>query len=140
MKVHLIKSGSESLGGYTKIEYKDDLSCLDILSDNECEFILANEVMDSFSVSKIEYVVTSLIKKLRLGGTLVIGGTDIRLFCKNIVNCLMNEKEASDIIEKSKSMTSSNSMYEYVSGLGLHIKTLQIAGVHYEITAIRNKN
>lgn len=140
MKVHLVRAGSESIGGYTKIEYQGDLSCLNVLSDNECEFILANDIMDSFSVSNIEHVVKSLLSKLRLNGTIVIGGTDIRLFCKHVVNSLINEKEAAEIIAKSQSMTSSNSMYDYMNGLGLNVKSLQISGVHYEITAVRNKN
>jgi hypothetical protein len=138
MKLNLVKQGSDSfIEGYHKVEYTGGPLNLNNISDNECEFILASEIMDVCDSDDIEKFLPSLLKKLRLNGILVIGGTDIRLFCKHVVNSLINEKEASNIIKQCKSMTNVNSMREYISQLGLKIKTLQITGTHYEITATR---
>jgi hypothetical protein len=81
--------------------------------------------------------VQQIVKKLRLGGTLVIGGTDIRLFAKNVSNCLIGEGEASQIIKEKLSMTNPQKIIGLLSQLGLKVQSSIISGVHYEITAVR---
>lgn len=143
MKVQLVKSEDSLIKGYKAIKLLpvkslEQLNNLNLLSDNECEFILAANVLDNFSIQEIPSVITSLINKLRINGTLVIGGTDIRIFCKYIVNGLLSEIEGSDKISEKESMSNVQNIIDVIKNFGLKIQSSRIVGINYEITAIRN--
>jgi predicted SAM-dependent methyltransferase len=140
MKVHLTKTKESAIKGYTEILYSQasKLNNLATLSDNECEFILAGDVLDDFSRQEIFDVIQSLAKKLRMNGTLVVGGTDIRVFCKNVINSTLSENDASEIIKSKQSMTNLQETLDLLKGIGLKIQSSRIIGTHYEITAVRN--
>ena len=143
MKVHLVKSEESLIKGYKPIVLLPTgslgkLNNLNILSDNECEFILANDTLDEFSRQEIPEVIQMLIKKLRINGTLVLGGTDIRVFCKSVINSTIDENQASEIIRAKQSMTNIQDILSLLQSTGLKIQSSQITGTHYEITAVRN--
>jgi predicted SAM-dependent methyltransferase len=140
MKVHLIKSQDNLIKGYVGIEFSQSIKLrnLNLLSDNECEFILANDFLDEFPRQEIAQAVQTLVSKLRVNGTLVIGGTDIRVFCKSLINSLIDENEASEMIKAKQSMTNIQETLNLLKAIGLNVQSSQILGSHYEITAIRN--
>jgi hypothetical protein len=137
MNIQISNNALSAIGGYKQFKIENELINLSTLSDNECENILANEIIDYVSIENIMSVVQQIVKKLRLGGTLVIGGTDIRLFAKNVSNCLIGEGEASQIIKEKLSMTNPQKIIGLLSQLGLKVQSSIISGVHYEITAVR---
>ena len=140
MKVHLVKNEKEAIKGYKSIVYSPakSISNLDLLSDNECDFILAGNIIDDFSLNQVGEVISNLLRKLRINGTITIGGTDLRLFCKNVINGLISESDASELLKTKQSMTNLNMMLETMKSAGLKIQSSKITGVHYEITAIRS--
>jgi hypothetical protein len=138
MKIQILNNTNSVIEGYQHFVIKDETVDLSTLSDNECEYILANEVLDSVSLENIGNLVGSIVKKLRLGGTIVIGGTDIRLFSKSVVNNLLKEVEASNLLKDKLSMTTPDGVISLLSQLGLNVQTCILAGIHYEITATRN--
>lgn len=143
MKVQLVKSENNSIKGYKSIALLPlaslaKLNNLNLLSDNECEFILASDVLDEFQNQEIVSVIDALVKKLRVNGTLVIGGTDIRIFCKSITNGLINELDGSSIVASKQSMTNMQNIIDILKNFGLKIQSSRIIGINYEITAVRN--
>ena len=140
MKIHLVKSQDSVIKGYTPILYSTsvELNNLESLSDNQGEFILASDLLDDFPLQEIPNVIQSLLKKLRLNGTIVIGGTDIRIFCKNLVNSNLNEADASKMIQVKQSMSNIQEVIKLMQQFGLKIQASRIIGTHYEITAVRN--
>jgi len=140
MKIHLVKSQDSVIKGYTPILYSTSvkLNNLESLSDNQGEFILASDLLDDFPLQEIPNVIQSLLKKLRLNGTIVIGGTDIRIFCKNLVNSNLNEADASKMIQVKQSMSNIQEVIKLMQQFGLKIQASRIIGTHYEITAVRN--
>jgi predicted SAM-dependent methyltransferase len=137
MKIHILKSDQKEIENYKRITVSDDQINLSEISDNECSFILANDVLDSFSVENIGSLITSIIKKLRIKGAVVIGGTDIRLFSKNVINGTISGENAAKIIGSLRSMTTLNDTQNIIKSLGLNIDSTQISGIHYEIKATR---
>lgn len=146
MKIHLTNQQGSGIKGYMEIVYmpyqenssvQSRLSSLNNILNNESEFIIASEILDDFPLNQIGDLVQYLLTKLRLKGTIVIGGTDIRLFCKSVVNSVINEPEASNVLKNKQSMTNVNDVSKLLQSLGLSIQTTQILGNHYEITAIR---
>ena len=140
MKIHLVKSETSAIKGYTPIVYStlNKLNNIETISNNEAEFILAGDILDDFPKQESIDVIQNLSRKLRMNGTLVIGGTDVRIFCKNVVNSILNENEASEIIRSKQSMTNLQETLDLLKSIGLKIQSSRIIGTHYEITAIRN--
>ena len=137
MKIHILKENQQNIENYKRVTISNNKIDLSNVSDNECSFILANDVCDSFSIEHISELVQGIIKKLRMKGTVVIGGTDIRLFCKNVINGSISELEASKVTESVQSMTTLNETTNLIRSLGLNIESTQMSGIHYEIKANR---
>ena len=137
MKIHVIREDQTAIENYQKVVISPNQIDLSSIADNECKFILANDVLDSFSVENIPSLLQALAKKMRLGSKLVIGGTDIRLFCKNVIIGMINEGDAAKVVANVQSMLTPNQVEAVIRQLNLDIDTTQISGIHYEITASR---
>ena len=137
MKVQIAKMGEPIIGGYNHIVCSDNYINFMDISDNECSEILAQDVLDSFSTENVQQCVSSLVSKLRLGGRLVVGGTDIRLFAKMVSNNTLDETEASSILSSVNSMTSATNIKPIIQSLGLQVVSVMVSGIHFEITARR---
>tara|TARA_R110002096_G_scaffold251339_1_gene444091 strand:+ start:672 stop:1085 length:414 start_codon:yes stop_codon:yes gene_type:complete len=137
MKINIVSESEEALEGYRKILVKDQGIDFADISDNECEFILANKILNHFDYKNITDCLVSVRKKLRIGGKIVIGGTDIRMFTTNVINNLMSTEDASEVVANCKSMSDVTQTANIISQLDLKVITTQINGIYYEITAER---
>jgi len=138
MKVHIVRPGEQSIEGFERVEISPQFG-VDVsqYSDNEIEEIFANDLIDSLSSDQVGEVVVSLVRKMRLGGRIVVGGTDLRMFAKMVINGSMNEEAASQMIGKSNCMVSTNIIMDTLRQCNLNIQASYINGVHYEIEAKR---
>lgn len=139
MRVQVARMGVETIQGYQHVVASDNYINFMDISDNECTEILANDILDCFSVEKIAECLQLLASKLRLGGSLVVGGKDVRLFSKAVINGQIKEQEASQLINAVNSMTSVGTVVQFVNSLGLNVVSTQIAGMHFEIKATRER-
>tara|TARA_B100002019_G_scaffold98716_3_gene85044 strand:- start:1602 stop:2033 length:432 start_codon:yes stop_codon:yes gene_type:complete len=139
MRVQVAKMGVETIQGYQHVVCSDNYINFMDISDNECTEILANDILDCFSVEKIAECLQLIVSKLRLGGSVVVGGKDARLFSKAVINGQVKEQEASQIINSVNSMSSVGTIAGFIQGLGLDISSTQIAGIHFEVKATRSK-
>lgn len=137
MKLHILKQGQEPVKGYETVFVQNDNLSLEHVSNNECEFILAPDIMDSFSAAARNQLVGGLVSKLRMGGTLVIGGTHVRLFSKAVLNGMLSHDQASDIIGSLRSMSYPQDVVTSLENLKLTINSVTMDGLHYEIKAVR---
>jgi len=137
MKINIVKEGQESIGNYERVELKDNHLDVAHISDNECEFILANDMLDSFSIDKIPDCIRLAVSKLRINGTIIIGGTDIRIFARSVISGQASEVELCQWIANKQSMSSVTYAADIIKSLGLKLQSSQINGAHYEITATR---
>jgi hypothetical protein len=139
MKIHVLRPDQQAIENFTRVNISNNLVDLTQLSDNECELILANDAIDSYSIDRVAELVQSLVSKLRLGGELVLGGTSIRLFCKQVLNSQLDESQASQIVGSVASLTSPEPLVQVLSSMGLEIVEASMSGVHYEVKAKRVK-
>ena len=139
MKLQILRPEQEPIEGYkTVIVDKGNLN-LSELSDNECDTILAPEVMDSFPIDSVGELINGIVSKLRKGGEVVIGGTDIRVFAKMVGNGSMDPQAASNVVANVASMTTVDLAKGLLTSLGLDIASSTIDGIHYEIKATRGR-
>lgn len=68
--------------GKTAVDHRNlDTVC----STNECTELYAPDILNHIHISELEIVIKHYISKLRHGGKLIIGGTDIRDIAKKII-------------------------------------------------------
>lgn len=137
MKVQITTSNQEHIAGYREISIKNGKIDFQEISDNECTHILASNILDFFPSNQAKQCIAELVKKLRLGGTLVVGGTDLRVFSLNVINGMLQPDEASNIIGSVSSMNDTGTISNIIREMNLTIVSTQIGGVHYEISAER---
>lgn len=137
MKLQVLKSDQDSIENFTQVFVSPNEIDLKDISDNECETIIAPDVLDSFSAQNIAELIKALLSKLRLGGEISIGGTDVRLFSKCTLNGSLSVSEASDIAGQMESMTALPMIQDMLLSAGLRIISSHLNGIHFEIKATR---
>jgi hypothetical protein len=138
MKLQIIRPEQDTIGGYEVVQITKPNSLeLSHVVDNSCESILAADLMDSFGSNSVQQVCQALVSKLRLGGEVSIGGTDVRFFSKFLANGLLDVESACHIITATYSMSTSDMAVEALKSLGLEILTVHMDGLHYEVKAVR---
>lgn len=139
MKIQFVKNESSSIVGFTCIIYSANHipDTINQIHDNQAELILATDIIDCFSIENVQPLISTIASKLRKNGKAVIGGTEIYLFCKNVVNSLISEPQASRIIQESSSMLSVSTVESLLIKSGLKIESCTLNGVHYEFTVSR---
>ena len=140
MKIHIIKQGEQAIEGYKKIELLPGfmLLGLDEVSDNEAEVIFANDILDALPANVVQETIAQLAGKLRLGGTLTLGGTELRTFTKNVTSQMIPEDQAIEVIRNSQSMVNINSLSDLIRSMGLEVEATTISGIHCEVKCVRN--
>lgn len=137
MKLQLIKAGEETIQGFHSVEVNNGACDLGDVSDNECEFILASDILDEVPQSKFDSFISLLLSKLRLNGVVCLGGTDVRLLCSYYNSGLLSVDEVIDIFEKSKSLSVRSRVVDLLKRAGLTIASVSQSGITFEVTAKR---
>lgn len=138
MKLQILKfEGQDAIEGYETVVAQQNGVDLSNVSDNEAELILAPDCVDMFSSQNIGAFVQALRSKLRLGGSLVVGGTSVDLFARAVVNGVLSPEDASNAVDMSCSFSSPTMLANSLKDVGLHIQNVITNGIHYEISCIR---
>lgn len=137
MKINIVSESGDALKGYQKVVVKDQSIDFTGISDNECQFILANKILSQFEYNNITNCLSSLRQKIRIGGRLVIGGVDLRTFNTSVINNLISIEDASNVVNDCRSMSDVTQVANIISQLELKVISTQINGIYYEITAER---
>lgn len=137
MKVQIVTGDAEEIEGFEifSIDKLEDLS-KNILN-NECETIIANNIVNSLSEPEVVPFFNLLVSKLRLGGELLVSGMSLRLFCKSVVNNQITAENANEIIRRSKSLVDVDPIKTLLLSNNLEIEHSKIFGITYEIKARR---
>mgnify|MGYP003637527175 CR=1 FL=1 len=136
-KVAIIPMGGEHPEGYQVLEVRGGNINLDQFSESECTEILAPELMDYFSFEDLNPMLVSLVKKIRIGGTIVIGGVDARMMARGVVGGSIQIYDLNKALFSRRSITDINLTKEVLISLGLKIVSARLIGLKYEIEATR---
>lgn len=137
MKVQIVTTDEEHVEGYEKVEIDDGNIDLAKFSDNECSFILASECLDTMGYDEVKSFILQARQKMRIGSSLVVGGTDIRLFARAIISGAISSENANRILSQKKSCADVNYVSKIMEDVGLSVVSTTVAGIHYEIEASR---
>ena len=159
MKINILIGGTDYKSGYINIDptlkrksesialensnddqsniVKSDIRNLDdIVSDSECKELIAENVLDFLELSESRAVLSHWISKLRHGGKIIVGGTDIyevcRLFYKqaidlNTLNAIIHGDFSQPWDVKMSHSTMEN-LQEFLQSEGIKIIKKRIQG------------
>jgi len=139
MKLQIYRTENEKIENFHHVQCFGTQLDLSGVADNQCELILAGDLMDMYPADEAATVIQQVLQKLRIGGEIVLGGTEVRVLAKNILNGTVPEQHASQIIGNVKSLTSIGTLKQALKSLGLHILSTSIDGIHCEVKARRGK-
>lgn len=137
MKLQIFGSDNEKIENYQHLQCYGTPLDLSGIADNECEEILAGDVLDMYTVDVIPQLIQQLVSKLRIGGKIVLGGTEFSVLAKHVINGGFTSENVSRIIANKKSLTDVVTIKNALVQLGLSILTTSIDGIHCEVTAKR---
>lgn len=137
MKVHVVNKNEENITGYQRVEIGGGLADFQGCADNECTDILINNNLDSVDFNGVETLLQQARKKLRLGGTLVAGGTDIRLLSRAVISGAIAPDKANEVLYSKRSCSDVNRVIDILRSLDLTIISTKVSGMHYEIESTR---
>ena len=135
MKLQIVKTDDEKIENYQHIQCYGTPLDLSSIADNECEEILAGDLLDMYTIDMLPALVQQLVSKLRIGGRIVLGGTEFSVLAKHIVNGGFTAEAVSNIIASKKSLTDISIIKNALKQLGLNILSTSISGIHCEVTA-----
>ena len=142
MKLQILKQGEQPVENYKAIFVqpweKTGINLnFDGVSDNECTEILAGDILNFCEKDQIPLCIAALMKKLRINGVLTVGGTDMRLFCKSVINNMLNEDQAAGMIGDFRSMSTMKDALEPLGSYNLEILSTTLSAAHYTVKARR---
>lgn len=138
MKIQVVGNADEAISGYKAVLINEDgfINMFDV-SDSECLEVRANGVVDKFKFSEFESNLSSLVKKVRLGGKLTLSGLDCNILSRQLVSGQIDERSFGSIVENSNSISSLKTVAQILQAHGLKIQTQKVSGYTYEIVAVR---
>ena len=141
MELQILKQGEQPVENYkTVFLYPNgDMSSITLqdVSDNECTEILAGDIFNFCASDQIQTCVDALMQKLRINGLLTIGGTDIRLFCKSVINNTIDMNFACNMISECRSMSTLTHAIEALARHKVDIVNTTMSASHYTVKARR---
>lgn len=139
MKIQILDSRLEqAIEGYDKhIDVSNFAALASEVSNNECSYILAPEILSSFALPQYSEVLTLMASKLRMNGELVVGGTELRAFTDAVRNKKLDMQDSNQVISRCQSMANVHEVCELINSLGNFQLTWSCSGVHYEIKVRR---
>lgn len=135
----------DPFGGSNKIAI-DHRNLDQACSTNECMEIYAPEILDHVHFTELDNFIKHYISKLRHGGRLIIGGTDIRDIAKKIIKDELSINDVNNLFFGMSPMnwlskTGSYTMHDIVNLLkqnGLKIVKQKCDDIKYIIEAKRD--
>ena len=138
MKLQIVRPEQDTVEGFNVVQIPQPNTLeLSSVVDNSCEVILAPDAMDSFAPAGVGKLCEGLVSKLRLGGEITLGGTDVRFFCKLTTNGVISDSDACRIVNSIYAMSTSDMVVGALQQLGLNVVSVHMDGLHYEVKAVR---
>jgi hypothetical protein len=137
MKIDIVQDAKSAVGNYQPVIISDgNIDFFDI-SDSECVEVRANQVIDQFSSQNVESNLLSILKKVRIGGKVVLSGIDCNILSRQLISGQIDENTFSNIVSACNSMSSLKKISRAVKLSGFTVESQKINGSVYEIVAKR---
>lgn len=136
MKIQILKDIQDCVDGYTPVILGDNGIDIDVPNNSVSDILIVNSI-ENISYDKLDELLMSIKRLLRLNGTVVINGVDINCISRDLINRSIDVKTYNEIVFSKTGIYDSKELCEKLIGLGLTIDKVFLRGSIYEIKAIR---
>lgn len=142
MKIHITENIENIIEGYGMVPIIYGKVDLGKYPDNSLLEIIAIDAIDSIPSDLLNNFFNQVISKMRMGCVMVLGGVELGLIARSIVNGKLDSEGFNGLLFKNKSMHSSVDIVKILTSHNLAIDSINIIGNNYEIKTSRpaNKN
>ena len=135
MKVQILNRAYEQeISGFDVVEWEGDrFQEFYKYSDNQCDLIMAPEVLSYVPAVSYEKIMKLLLSKLRVNGELVVGGASLHAFADKVQKGEIDQDTSSAIVTKSVSMGEVQKVCDMIKKMGNYQMSWSTSGVNYEI-------
>ena len=142
MKIHITENIENIIESYKMAPIIYGKVDIDKYPDNSLIEIIAIDAIGSIPVELLSNFLDQVVKKMRMGCTMTIGGVELGLLARNVVNGKINSEAFNGLVFKNRSIFSSVDIVNMLTQRNLVIDNINIIGNNYEIKTSRpaNKN
>jgi len=140
MKIHITENIENIIEGYKMAPIIYGKVDIDKYPDNSLTEIIAIDAIGSIPVELLSNFLDQVVKKMRMGCTMTIGGVELGLLARNIVNGKINSETFNGLVFKNRSIFSSVDIVNMLTRRNLVIDNVNIIGNNYEIKTSRRAN
>lgn len=137
MKIQITENIDKAIENYTVIPILYGKIDLGLAPDNSVTHVIAIDAMDSVPSTLLVDFLSSIIKKMRLGCQIILGGTELDAIAKDVINHNISTQEYNELIFTKRGIYRSQEIVKLLNQSGLSIDSIQIRGYKYELTASR---
>jgi|TARA_B100000085_G_scaffold284637_1_gene318248 hypothetical protein len=137
MKLQIITDENDKIEGYLHLPLQTLQQEITKIPNNSCESIVAVKVSNRIPAQSMEGFLDLVISKLRLGGEILVSGIEQKVMAKHILNGYLKESQFNEILTFANSMETLSDTVNLLNSKGLKIKTTNMNGIEYEVSATR---
>lgn len=137
MKVHVTENINQAMNGFRLVPIVYGKLDLGRIPDNAATEIIAIDALESIAYSQVGEFFKNIRAKMRMGCTITVGGVDLSLLARGIINGSVNSLSFNDQIYKTKGIYQICDIQKLISDNGLIVDHVSIAGLSYTIKASR---
>lgn len=140
MKIHVTENIDQALEGYTIIPILYGKVDVGAIPNNAATSIIAIDAMDSVPTKFFDEFIKNIIQKMRINGELILGGTDLAIISRDVVNRKISCDDYNELIFSKRGIYNSDHVIDVLRSAGLSIETVILNGYNYEIKVTRKQN
>lgn len=110
------------------------------IPNNSATEVVAIDAIDSIPSNLLVEFVQSIRQKMRVGASLVIGGTELSALARDIINNKISTKDFNELIFNKRGIYRSLDIVDLLKQAELVIDKITIRGYNYEIAASRSND
>lgn len=137
MRLFVTANPSRHITGYLRCDIAYGNWNIEQIPENSQTEIVAVDAIDNIDFDKRSLLITDLVSRLRIGGTIVVTGIDASIMCRNLYYKVMSVKDFNVAITEKKSVGVVDDLVKSLHEAGLTIVSHAMEGANYEITARR---
>jgi fumarate hydratase class II len=106
---------------------------LEDVHDSQCTEILAPQIVNRIHYTQLQDTLKHWLQKLRIGGTVILGGYDAVEFSKNVINYSLSREQKNLIVSESGSFLALDEITELVKQTGFKVLKRSLNGISYTL-------
>jgi hypothetical protein len=142
MKIYITDKIENSIEGYKTIPILYGKIDMSDIPNNGADQIVALDALNNVPYNLLSDFLEEIYKKMRFGCQLILGGTELNILCKQVLDGQINIKDFNSLVFSKRGIYGSRDIIEVIHHYNLLVDSLIFKGNNYEITITRpvNKN